>query len=51
MDIDVQPVRLVRADDFDTKTERSVLSSTIQYAGDSYRLRTYFARHNRTELL
>ncbi|KRC47038.1 GntR family transcriptional regulator [Leifsonia sp. Root227] len=33
------------------RTERPVLASTIQYAGDRYRLRTYFARHNRTELL
>lgn len=32
------------------RTERPVLASTIQYAGDRYRLRTYFARHNRTEL-
>ncbi|GAA1449158.1 GntR family transcriptional regulator [Leifsonia poae] len=30
--------------------ERPVLASTVQYAGDRYRLRTYFARHNRTEL-
>jgi DNA-binding GntR family transcriptional regulator len=33
------------------RAERPVLASTIQYAGDRYRLRTYFARHNRTELL
>jgi GntR family transcriptional regulator len=33
------------------RSERPFLASTIQYAGDRYRLRTYFARHNRTELL
>ncbi|UAJ80363.1 GntR family transcriptional regulator [Leifsonia sp. ZF2019] len=31
------------------RSERAVLASTVQYAGDRYRLRTYFARHNRTE--
>jgi GntR family transcriptional regulator len=33
------------------RAERAVLASTVQYAGDRYRLRTYFARHNRTETL
>lgn len=32
------------------RSERPFLASTIQYAGDRYRLRTYFARHNRMEL-
>jgi GntR family transcriptional regulator len=31
------------------RSERAVLASTVQYAGDRYRLRTYFARHTRTE--
>jgi GntR family transcriptional regulator len=31
------------------RSERAVLASTVQYAGDRYRLRTYFSRHNRTE--
>ncbi len=33
------------------RAERAVLASTVQYAGDRYRLRTYFARHTRTETL
>jgi GntR family transcriptional regulator len=50
LDVEVATPTLVMHQLVSGRTDRPVLASTIQYAGDRYRLRTYFARHNRTEL-
>ncbi|WP_223694278.1 GntR family transcriptional regulator [Leifsonia poae] len=51
LDVEVGTPTLVMHQLVSGRADRPVLASTIQYAGDRYRLRTYFARHNRTELL